>query len=48
MGMSLDELFELNKNAQISPEAAGVGFALAIAQAKEVSWAGDEFDSGAA
>jgi NAD(P)-dependent dehydrogenase (short-subunit alcohol dehydrogenase family) len=34
MGMSLDELFELNKNAQISPEAAGVGFALAIAQAQ--------------
>ena len=34
MGMSLDELFELNKNAQISPEAAGAGFALAIAQAK--------------
>jgi hypothetical protein len=28
-------LFELNKNAQISPEAAGVGFALAIAQAKK-------------
>jgi uncharacterized protein (DUF4415 family) len=35
MGMSLDELFELNKNAQISPEAAGTGFALAIAQAKK-------------
>jgi NAD(P)-dependent dehydrogenase (short-subunit alcohol dehydrogenase family) len=35
MGMSLDELFELNKNAQISPEAAGVGFALAIAQAQK-------------
>ena len=35
MGMSLDELFELNKNAQISPEAAGAGFALAIAQAKK-------------
>ena len=34
MGMSLDQLFELNKNAQISPEAAGAGFALAIAQAK--------------
>ena len=35
MGMSLEELFELNKNAQISPEAAGAGFALAIAQAKK-------------
>jgi len=35
MGMSLDELFELNKNAQISPEAAGAGFALAIVQAKK-------------
>lgn len=35
MGMSLDELFELNKNAQISPEAAGAGFAIAIAMAKK-------------
>jgi NAD(P)-dependent dehydrogenase (short-subunit alcohol dehydrogenase family) len=35
MGMSLDELFELNKNAQISPEAAGSGFAIAIAMAKK-------------
>jgi NAD(P)-dependent dehydrogenase (short-subunit alcohol dehydrogenase family) len=35
IGMSLDELFDLNKNAQISPEAAGAGFALAIAQAKK-------------
>ncbi len=35
MGMSLEQLFELNKNAQISPEAAGVGFALAVAQAKK-------------
>lgn len=35
MGMSLDELFELNKNAQISPEAAGTGFAIAIALAKK-------------
>jgi NAD(P)-dependent dehydrogenase (short-subunit alcohol dehydrogenase family) len=35
MGMSLDQLFELNKNAQISPEAAGTGFALAIAQAQK-------------
>ena len=35
MGMSLDELFELNKNAQISPEAAGAGFALALVQAKK-------------
>lgn len=34
MGMTLDQLFELNKNAQISPEAAGTGFALAIAQAQ--------------
>jgi NAD(P)-dependent dehydrogenase (short-subunit alcohol dehydrogenase family) len=34
MGMSLDELFEMNKNAQISPEAAGAGFAIAIALAK--------------
>ncbi len=35
MGMSLDELFELNKNAQISPEAAGAGFAIAVALAKK-------------
>lgn len=35
MGMNLDQLFDLNKNAQISPEAAGAGFALAIAQAKK-------------
>jgi len=35
MGMSLDELFELNKNAQISPEAAGAGFAISIAMAKK-------------
>jgi NAD(P)-dependent dehydrogenase (short-subunit alcohol dehydrogenase family) len=35
MGMTLDQLFELNKNAQISPEAAGAGFALAVVQAKK-------------
>jgi NAD(P)-dependent dehydrogenase (short-subunit alcohol dehydrogenase family) len=35
MGMSLDELFELNKNAQISPEAAGAGFAIAIVLARK-------------
>jgi NAD(P)-dependent dehydrogenase (short-subunit alcohol dehydrogenase family) len=35
MGMSLEELFELNKNAQISPEAAGAGFAVAVALAKK-------------
>jgi len=35
MGMSLDELFALNKNAQITPEAAGAGFAIAIALAKK-------------
>ena len=35
MGMSLEELFELNKNAQISPEAAGAGFALAVVLAKK-------------
>ncbi len=35
MGMNIDELFELNKNAQISPEAAGVGFALAIVWAQK-------------
>ena len=34
MGMSLNELFELNKNAQISPEAAGAGFAIAVVLAK--------------
>jgi NAD(P)-dependent dehydrogenase (short-subunit alcohol dehydrogenase family) len=34
MGMTLEQLFELNKDAQISPEAAGAGFALAIAQAQ--------------
>ena len=35
MGMSLEELFELNKNAQISPEAAGAGFAIAVVLAKK-------------
>jgi NAD(P)-dependent dehydrogenase (short-subunit alcohol dehydrogenase family) len=35
MGMSLVQLFELNKNAQISPEAAGAGFAIAIVLAKK-------------
>ena len=35
MGMSLEKLFELNKNAQISPEAAGAGFAIAVALAKK-------------
>jgi len=35
MGMNLDDLFELNKNAQISPEAAGAGFAVSIALAKK-------------
>jgi NAD(P)-dependent dehydrogenase (short-subunit alcohol dehydrogenase family) len=35
MGMTTEELFELNKSAQISPEAAGVGFALSIAQAEK-------------
>ena len=35
MGMSLEQLFELNKNAQISPEAAGAGFAMAVTLAKK-------------
>jgi NAD(P)-dependent dehydrogenase (short-subunit alcohol dehydrogenase family) len=35
MGMSLEQLFELNKNAQISPEAAGAGFAMAVASAQK-------------
>jgi NAD(P)-dependent dehydrogenase (short-subunit alcohol dehydrogenase family) len=35
MGMSLTDLFELNKNAQISPEAAGAGFAIAVTLAKK-------------
>jgi hypothetical protein len=35
MGMSLEQLFELNKNAQISPEAAGAGFAVSVALAKK-------------
>ena len=35
MGMSLEQLFDLNKNAQISPEAAGAGFAIAVALAKK-------------
>jgi hypothetical protein len=35
MGMSLEQLFDLNKNAQISPEAAGAGFTIAIALAKK-------------
>jgi len=35
MGMNLTDLFELNKNAQISPEAAGAGFAIAVALCKK-------------
>lgn len=35
MRISLDELFELNKNSQISPGEAGTGFAIAIATAKK-------------
>jgi NAD(P)-dependent dehydrogenase (short-subunit alcohol dehydrogenase family) len=35
MGMSLEQLFALNKNAQISPEEAGTGFAVAVALAKK-------------
>jgi hypothetical protein len=35
MGMSLKQLFELNKNAQITPEEAGAGFATAVAFAKK-------------
>ncbi len=34
MGMSLEDLFELNRNVQISPEAAGTGFAVAIVLAE--------------
>ena len=33
MGKTLEELFDMNKNFQISPEAAGVGFAAAIVRA---------------
>ncbi len=43
MRLSLKELFELNKNAQISPEAAGTGFALAIVYAQK--YAGQETSS---
>jgi len=35
MGKTLDELLEMNKNFEISPEAAGVGFAAAIALASK-------------
>ncbi len=35
MGKSLDELLEMNKNFEISPEAAGVGFAASIALASK-------------
>jgi NAD(P)-dependent dehydrogenase (short-subunit alcohol dehydrogenase family) len=35
MGISLDELFDMNKNVQISPEAAGVGFAASVVLAKK-------------
>jgi len=35
MGKTLDELFEMNKNFEISPEAAGVGFAASIALASK-------------
>lgn len=47
MGLSLDELFELNKNAQISPEAAGTGFALAVVYAKKYHGPGNKLYSGA-
>ncbi|HZW85547.1 MAG TPA: SDR family oxidoreductase [Nitrososphaerales archaeon] len=35
MGKTLDELLEMNKNFEISPEAAGVGFAASIALASK-------------
>ncbi len=35
MGKTLDQLLEMNKNFEISPEAAGVGFAASIALAKK-------------
>jgi NAD(P)-dependent dehydrogenase (short-subunit alcohol dehydrogenase family) len=35
MGKTLDELLEMNRNFEISPEAAGVGFAAAIALASK-------------
>ncbi len=37
MGKSLDELLEMNKNFEISAEAAGVGFAASIALASKYS-----------
>ncbi len=43
MGMSLEQLFDLNKNAQISQEAAGAGFAIAVALAK--TYHGQEISS---
>jgi NAD(P)-dependent dehydrogenase (short-subunit alcohol dehydrogenase family) len=35
LGKTIDELLEMNKNFEISPEAAGVGFAAAIALASK-------------
>ena len=35
MGITLEQLLELNKRVEITPEAAGVGFAAAIANAKK-------------
>jgi NAD(P)-dependent dehydrogenase (short-subunit alcohol dehydrogenase family) len=35
MGKTLDQLLEMNKNFEITPEAAGAGFAAAIAQANK-------------
>ena len=35
MGKTLDQLLEMNKNFEITPEAAGVGFAAAIALAQK-------------
>jgi NAD(P)-dependent dehydrogenase (short-subunit alcohol dehydrogenase family) len=35
MGITLDQLLEMNKNFEISPEAAGVGFAAAVALASK-------------
>ena len=37
MGITLDQLLELNKNFEISPEAAGVGFAASVALASKYS-----------
>ena len=46
MGMTTDQLLKMNEAALLTPEAAGVGFAAAIALSSKISWQGDQLDPG--